>query len=101
MKHIYLVAACLLTLSLTAAPKVRFAVLADTHVSAPETVYDTIVTQDTATLRDTTIVVPREVQGEALQALAICAADMRSQQLDLVTNYTRWLMEQFMMRMVV
>ena len=86
MKHIYLVATCLLTLSLTAAPKVRFAVLADTHVSAPETVYDTIVTQDTATLRDTTILVPREVQGEALQALAICAADMRSQQLDFILH---------------
>lgn len=85
MKQLYLLTACLLTLSLSAAP-VRFAVLTDTHVSAPEIVYDTIVTQDTATLRDTTIIVPREVQGEALQGLARCMEDIRSQQVDFILH---------------
>lgn len=85
MKQLYLLTACLLTLSLSAAP-VRFAVLTDTHVSAPEIVYDTIVTQDTATLRDTTIIVPREVQGEALQGLARCMEDIRSQQADFILH---------------
>lgn len=85
MKQLYLLTACLLTLSLSAAP-VRFAVLTDTHVSAPEIVYDTIVTQDTATLRDTTIIVSREVQGEALQGLARCMEDIRSQQVDFILH---------------
>ena len=85
MKQLYLLTACLLTFSLSAAP-VRFAVLTDTHVSAPEIVYDTIVTQDTATLRDTTIIVPREVQGEALQGLARCMEDIRSQQVDFILH---------------
>lgn len=85
MKHFYLIVASLLTLSLSAAP-VRFAVLTDTHVSAAEIVYDTVVTQDTATLRDTMMLVPREVAGEALQALAICAEDIRSQQVDFILH---------------
>ena len=85
MKQLYLFAAGLLSLSLSAAP-VRFAVLTDTHVSAPETVYDSLVTQDTATLRDTLILIPREVQGEALQALALCTEDIRRQQVDFILH---------------
>lgn len=64
----------------------RFAVLSDSHVEAPEIVYDTIQTIDSLTHRDTIILVPREVPGEALQVLAMCAEDLRSQQVDFILH---------------
>lgn len=85
MKQIYLLATCLLSLGLSAAP-LRFAVMTDTHVEAPQIVYDTLQTVDSLTLRDTTILVPRAIEGEALQALAICAQDVRNQQVDFILH---------------
>ncbi len=85
MKQFYLFVTSLLTLSLSAAP-VRFAVLTDSHVSAPEVVYDTIQTQDSLTLRDTMLLVPRQVPGEALQAFALCCEDLRAQQPDFILH---------------
>ncbi len=84
MKQIYLVATCLLSLGMSAAT--RFAVLTDTHIEAPEIVYDTIQTVDSLTQRDTLLLVPREVPGEALQALALCAEDLKSQQVDFILH---------------
>ncbi len=85
MKQFYLFASCLLSLSLSAAP-LRFAVLSDTHVDAPEIVYDTIQAVDSVTLRDTVILVPHELPGEALLAMAICTEDLRSQQVDFILH---------------
>ncbi len=85
MKHFYLIVASWLTLSLSAAP-VRFAVLTDTHVSAPEIVYDTLQTRDSLTQRDTMLITPREVPGEALLNMALCAEDVRSQQVDFILH---------------
>ena len=85
MKQFYLIVASLLTLSLSAAP-VRFAVLTDTHVSAPEIVYDTLQTLDSITQRDTMLITPREVPGEALLNLALCTKDVRSQQVDFILH---------------
>lgn len=85
MKQIYLFVASLLALSMSAAP-VRFAVLADSHVSAPEIVYDTLQTQDSVTLLDTVMLIPREIPGEALQAFALCTEDLRNQQLDFILH---------------
>ena len=84
MKQIYLIATCLLSLSMSAAT--RFAVLTDTHIEAPEIVYDTIQTVDSLTQRDTVLIVPREVPGEALQAMALCAEDLKSQQVDFILH---------------
>lgn len=84
MRKLYLIATCLLSLSLSAAT--RFAVLTDTHVQAPEIVYDTIQTVDSLTLRDTVLIVPREVPGEALQAMALCTEDLKSQQVDFILH---------------
>lgn len=83
MKQFYLFVVSLLTISAVAAP-VKFAVLTDSRVSAPEIVFDTIQTQDSLTLRDTTILVPREVPGEALQALQLCTEDLRSEKPDFI-----------------
>lgn len=84
MKHFYLIATCLVSLSMSATT--RFALLTDTHVEAPEIVYDTIQTVDSLTLRDTTLLVPREVPGDALQAMALCTEDLRSQQVDFILH---------------
>lgn len=65
---------------------VRFAVLTDTHVSAMETVYDTLVVQDSVTMRDTITLVERQVPGKSLQGMRICSEDMRSQQLDFILH---------------
>ena len=70
----------------THAAPVRFAVLSDSHVRAPGMVYDTIAGVDSLTLRDTTYVVGRAVPGEALQALALCTEDVRSQQVDFILH---------------
>ena len=84
MKQFYLVGSCLISLSMSAAT--RFAVMSDTHVLAPEIVYDTIQTVDSVTQRDTIMLVPREVPGEALQGLALCAEDVKSQQVDFIVH---------------
>lgn len=84
MRKIYLVVSCFISLSMSAAT--RFAVLSDTHVLASEIVYDTIQTVDSVTQRDTIMLVPHEVPGEALQALALCAEDLKSQQVDFIVH---------------
>ena len=85
MKHIYLIASCLLSIVMSAAP-IRFAVLTDTHVSAPKTLYDTIQTVDSVTLRDTVILAARTIDGEALQAMALCTHDLSGQQVDFILH---------------
>lgn len=85
MKQLYLLAISLLSLSAFAAP-VRFVVLSDTHIEAPEIVYDTVATQDPLTMRDTVIVTAREVAGEALQGLALLAEDIPSQSPDFILH---------------
>ena len=75
MRKLYLLATCLLSISMSATT--RFAVLSDTHILAPEIVYDTIQTVDSLTHRDTVLLVPREVPGEALQAMTLCTEDLR------------------------
>lgn len=85
MKQLYTFVALVLSLNLSAAT-IRFAVLTDTHVNAPETVYDTLIVQDTLTQQDSLVLVPRQVPGEALQALALCTEDMRSQHLDFILH---------------
>ena len=84
MKQIYLLATCLLSLSMSATT--RFAVLSDTHIEVPEIVYDTIQTVDSLTHRDTLLLVPREVPGEALQAMSLCTEDLKSQQVDFIMH---------------
>ena len=84
MRKLYLLATCLLSLSMSATT--RFAVLSDTHILAPEIVYDTIQTVDSLTHRDTVLLVPREVPGEALQAMTLCTEDLRSQQVDFILH---------------
>ena len=91
MKHIY---STLLTISLSlavishaSAGTTRFAVLTDMHVSAPTVVYDTLqLTDDTLAVFDAPQLMPRMVVGEAQQALAICTADMSSQDLSFILN---------------
>ena len=64
----------------------RFAVLSDTHIEAPEIVYDTIQTVDSLTHRDTMLLIPRELPGEALQAMGLCVEDLKSQQVDFILH---------------
>ena len=71
-------------MSVHAAPT-RFAILTDTHVNAPETVYDTTVVQ-TAAGQDSLVLVPRQVNGEPLQALALCTEDIRNQHVDFILH---------------
>ena len=85
MKRLYLFVAIVLSASVSATT-MRFAVLTDTHVNAPEIVYDSITVQDTLTQRDSLVLIPHETRGEALQALAICAEDIRQQRLDFILH---------------
>lgn len=85
MKQLYFITACLLSVSMSAAP-VRFALLTDSHVKASEVVYDTIAVQDSLTMRDTVMLVAREVPSEALQTLALCTEDVRMQQVDFILH---------------
>ena len=85
MKHFYPLTVCLLSLSLSAAP-LRFAVLTDTHIGAPEIVYDSIMVRDTISQRDTVQLLPREVPSEPMQVLALCTEDMKSQQIDFLLH---------------
>ena len=84
MKQLYLLVATLLSISVSAGT-MRFAVLTDTHVNAPEIVYDSLAVQD-STGRDTVILSPRAVRGDALQALERCTEDIREQHVDFILH---------------
>lgn len=90
MKHSYTIL-WLITLILAPvchawAVTTRFAVLTDTHVSAPVVQYDTLLSADTLAVLDAPVVEAHTFAGEAEQALALCAEDMKSQGLSFVLH---------------
>ena len=90
MKHIYttLLSITLILAAVThvMAGTTRFAVLTDSHVSAPTIVYDTLPPADTLDVFDAPTIETRSLPGEAQQALALCAEDMSAQGLSFILH---------------